>query len=93
VRLPLEAATPDVIPSAGKVTWTRGMGVAACALAVRFVRERTTTRTIVDPFCGHGSVLAVANAAGLDAIGVELGRKRAERARELSYVNGAEEFR
>lgn len=93
VRLPLEVATPDVIPSAGKVTWTRGMGVAACRAAVSFVRDRTGTRTIVDPFCGHGSVLAVANALGLDAVGVELGRKRAERARELSYVNGAEEFR
>jgi cobalt-zinc-cadmium efflux system outer membrane protein len=33
----------------------------------------------VDPFCGHGTVLAVSNAMGLDSIGVELGGKRARR--------------
>jgi tRNA G10 N-methylase Trm11 len=38
---------------------------------------------VVDPFCGLGSALAVANALGMDAIGVELSRKRAEKAREL----------
>ena len=27
---------------------------------------------VLDPFCGHGSVLAVANARGLDAYGVDL---------------------
>jgi tRNA G10 N-methylase Trm11 len=39
--------------------------------------------TIVDPFCGMGSVLAVANAHGLAAIGVEKSRRRAARARKL----------
>src|SRR5215468_6331421 len=37
--------------------------------------------TVVDPFCGLGSVLAAANAHGLSAIGVELSRRRARRAR------------
>ena len=27
---------------------------------------------VLDPFCGHGSVLAVANAGGLDAYGIDL---------------------
>ena len=39
--------------------------------------------TVVDPFCGTGSVLAAANAIGLEAIGVELSRRRAARARKL----------
>jgi hypothetical protein len=72
-----------VLPDAGEVTWTRGMGVQACLLACRFILEHTPTRTVVDPFCGHGTALAVANALGLDAVGVELSRKRAKKARNL----------
>ena len=72
-----------MLPEAGEVTWTRGMGVQACLAACRFILEHTPTRTVVDPFCGHGTVLAVANALGLDAVGVELSRKRARRARNL----------
>lgn len=83
LRLPLEVASADVIPSPGRVTWTRGMGGKACEVACRFILEQTATRTVVDPFCGHGTVLAVANQMGMDAIGVELSRRRAERAREL----------
>lgn len=83
VRVDLGKATPDVLPEAGEVTWTRGMGVEACALACRFILEHTPTRTVVDPFCGHGTALAVANALGLDAVGVELSRKRAKKARAL----------
>lgn len=78
--------TPDVLPAAGPTTWTRGMGLEACAFACRWIAEHTTTRTIVDPFCGHGTVLAMANALGLDAIGVELGRERARLARRLQVV-------
>jgi hypothetical protein len=83
VRAEVSRSTADVIAKAGEVTWTRGMGVDACRLACRFVLENTLTRTIVDPFCGHGTVLAVANELGLDAIGVELGPKRARKARNL----------
>lgn len=83
VKLDLARALPDVLPEAGPSPWTRGMGVEACRIACRFVRDSTTTRTVVDPFCGLGSVLAVANAEGLDAIGVELSPKRARRARAL----------
>ncbi len=60
------------------------MGVNACLAACRFVLEQTPTRTVVDPFCGRGSVLAAANALGLDAIGVELSPKRARQARNLT---------
>ncbi len=92
LRLDLSKSTADVLPQAGEVTWTRGMGVQACLVACRFVLENTSTRTIVDPFCGHGSVLAVANSLGLDAVGVELSRKRAKKARALQFPFGDEEF-
>jgi hypothetical protein len=78
----------DVLPSAGETTWTRGMGLDACAFACRYVRDRTPTRTVIDPFCGHGTVLAVANELGLEAVGVELGGKRAKIARTLQSVGG-----
>ena len=86
LRVDLGRATADVLPDAGEVTWTRGMGVQACLAACRFVLEHTQSRTVVDPFCGHGTVLAVANALGLDAVGVELSRKRAQKARSLRVV-------
>jgi len=86
LRVDLGRASADVLPDAGEVTWTRGMGVQACLVACRFVLEHTQSRTVVDPFCGHGTVLAVANALGLDAVGVELSRKRAQKARALRVI-------
>jgi tRNA G10 N-methylase Trm11 len=50
---------------------------------VRFGKEQVGAKIIFDPFCGVGTVLAVANALGLDALGVEKARKRCEQARAL----------
>ena len=72
---------PDVLPDAGEVTWTRGMGRAACELACRYLQQETSTRCVVDPFCGHGSVLRVALAMGFDVIGVDVSAKRCRTAR------------
>jgi hypothetical protein len=66
----------------------RAMGVRAAGHAGRFARDvvgaQTEVTMIFDPFCGVGTVLAVANWLGLDALGVEKNRKRAEGARELA---------
>ncbi len=83
VRADPARSTMDVLPSLGKMTWPRAIGLNACRLACDYVLEATTTRTIVDPFCGIGTALAVANERGMHAIGVELNRKRAARAQEL----------
>ncbi len=74
---------PDVIADAGEQKWVRAMGVRAAGQAVRFAREVVGANVVVDPFCGVGTVLAAANAVGLDALGVEKNRKRAEEARAL----------
>jgi hypothetical protein len=73
----------DVIPDAGFVPGKKAMGVEACLEACRFVLQETPTRTIVDPFCGWGTVLAVANALGMDAVGVDLSARMCRRARVL----------
>ncbi|MHB8875169.1 MAG: DNA methyltransferase [Myxococcaceae bacterium] len=83
VRVDLARCLADVLPEAGEMTWSKAMGVEACRLSCRFILEETRTRTVVDPFCGRGTVLAVANAMGLDAVGVEIARKRAKQSRSL----------
>ena len=83
LRLPPGRSTPDVLPRLGEMTWARAMGREACEAVARFLVADTRCRTVVDPFCGVGTMLAVANAHGLDAVGVELSPKRAERARRL----------
>jgi len=80
---------PDVIVDPGRLTWVRAMGIRAAAHAVRFARDQVGATTIFDPFCGVGTVLAVANALGLSAIGVEKSRKRCVQSRLLG-VNEAE---
>ena len=79
----LRRATPDVLPDAGFMPGRKSMGVNACQEACRFVLDETVTRTIVDPFCGFGTVLAVANALGLDSIRVDLSARMCRRARTL----------
>jgi hypothetical protein len=83
LTLPPDEASADVLPEPGEMPWPRAMGAAACRAVVRFLARHTDCTTVVDPFCGHGTMLAVANAHGLHAIGVELSRKRAEKARAL----------
>ncbi len=81
-RLLPGVSTPDVIGSLGEMTWSRATPTKACEAAVAFVAS-LGTRVVVDPFCGVGTVLAIANSHGMDAIGVELTRRRATRARKL----------
>jgi hypothetical protein len=91
-RGPLPASLPDtvadVIDDGGPVTWTRGVGLyatrAACDIVARY---SPGTRTIADPFCGEGMILAVANERGFNAFGIERQRKRAEQARRLRVAD------
>lgn len=77
------ATSADVLPRLGAMTWARAMGLAAVEFAVDWLRRQAGTRVVVDPFCGVGTALAEANRQGLAAIGIELARSRAQRAREL----------
>jgi hypothetical protein len=88
-RLEKGQAFADVLPRLGEMTWARAMGTEACEAIASFLVKHTATRTVVDPFCGLGTMLAVANQHGLDAIGVELSVKRAEKARTLTLSDRA----
>jgi len=84
---------PDVLPDAGFMPWSRAFGVAACRVACAFLRDETTTRVVVDPFCGRGTVLAVANEMGFDSLGIDIGAKRCRRARTLVVGDEGEGMR
>lgn len=83
LKVDIAKSTPDVLPDLGEKTWQRGMGLEACMLAAKFIAEQTPTTTVINPFCGEGSMLAVANAYNLSAIGIERSPKRAAKARVL----------
>jgi hypothetical protein len=88
---PPRRATADVLPDGGFRPGPRAMGVNACLAACEVVRRDTPTRTVVDPFCGWGTVLAVANAVGLDAVGVDCSARMCRKARALHIdLAGAE---
>jgi DNA methylase len=74
--------TADVI-EAGKKVYKNGMGINAASVAVRFVKQNAKTTVIYDPFCGQGTVLAVANAFGCDSVGCDINPSQCEQARKL----------
>ncbi len=78
---------PDVIADAGRSLWIRAVGVRATAHAVRFARDQVGAKLIFDPFCGVGTVPAVANAFGLGALGIELSKKRCEQSRAQTVTS------
>jgi len=88
LRLNAPQVGSDVLPALGEMSWARAMGTAACEEVCRFLLASTACRVVVDPFCGMGTMLAVANAFGLDALGVERSPKRAAAARTLRYRRG-----
>ena len=81
MKCPDTLPIPDVITDAGRSLWVRAMGVRAAAHAVRFARDQVGAKLIFDPFCGVGTIPAVANALGLDALGIELAKRRCEQSR------------
>ena len=80
----------DVLPALGGMPWPRAMGTAACEEVCRFLLAATACRTVVDPCCGLGTMLAVANAYGLDALGIERSPRRAAKARALRFHRGSD---
>jgi hypothetical protein len=78
-----------VLPDGGFCPGAKSMGVLACRDACHEVVRTTATRTIVDPFCGFGTVLAVANLLGLHSVGVDLSARMCRKARSLVLTEAA----
>lgn len=76
---------PDILADAGPVSWSRGMGEGACRLACRFLIDETKATTVVDPFCGEGAILGIANVMGLGAIGIDLSPARCRAAATVAF--------
>ena len=80
------AQMPDVL-TRGPCEWKRGtdpvVAYYICAYIAAHAAPCATTRTIVDPFCGTGCILACANLVGLDALGNDYSPKRCKVARTL----------
>jgi hypothetical protein len=89
-RTPERHPVPDVLPDAGFMPWSRAMGVDACRLACAYLIDETATSRVVDPFCGKGTLLAVANSMGLSALGVDRSARRCQAARNLTVEPDAE---
>lgn len=85
LRLEPRVSTADVVPELGTMTWSRATPMTVAVGSCVFVRKHTACRTVVDPFCGVGTILACANDHGLDAIGIELSTRRARKARKLTF--------
>jgi hypothetical protein len=85
-RVIMKRPGPDVLPETGFKPYPKAMGVEACRVACRFLAEETATRVVVDPFCGRGTVLAVANVLGFDAVGVDKSARACRAARKLTLA-------
>ena len=78
-RVPRDFTTVDVLPDRGHMSWSHAIGEDACAVAIEYCVEHVSAdgerAAVLNPFCGQGSVLAVANAYGLDAVGMDVSLK------------------
>lgn len=92
LKINLEKSTPDVIENLGDKTWERGTGLEACMTMAKFIKEQTQSELVINPFCGHGSILAALEYCGLNSIGIEKSRKRALKAEQVKVSSDGKSF-
>lgn len=84
--------TPDIFWR-GEMVWSRAIGIHSALVGVTFLKYMMQTKVIVDPFCGTGTVLAMANALNIASIGCELSKKRCRKAVKLDLRRALLEMR
>jgi len=72
---------PDVIER-GSVTYENAFGIEAVKAVLKYVKAQGA-KTIVDPFVGSGTTVALANQMGLKGIGVDIDPKQCKKALAL----------
>lgn len=70
-----EFPTPDIF-ARGEMVWPKGIGLNTAIMGCAFLKKIAKADIVVDPFCGMGTVLAVANFYGMKSIGVDISPKR-----------------
>lgn len=78
-------STADVISHVGEKIWERGMGLEACLMITKFLKNHVRPEIVINPFCGQGSLVSVLEAFDLNVIGIEKGAKRARAAEKMKY--------
>lgn len=78
-------AVPDIFYR-GHMLWSKGIGLDCCYVGVKFLKDIALAKCIFDPFVGKGTVASMANALGLDALGIELSNRRCKFALRLNTV-------
>ena len=73
-------ASPDVIQR-GEAVYRNGTGIAAARVAVEWIMKQA--ESITDPFCGQGTILAVAEALGIPSTGIDIDETQCEKSRSL----------
>ena len=71
---------PDVI-NRGSMIWQKAIGIEACVLGISFLLNIAKTPVVINPFCGHGTILAVANYFHLPSFGIEILSSRAKQSK------------
>jgi hypothetical protein len=67
----------DILPVSSRL-YKNGTPLGAADAAVCFIKKTNKKNTmIVDPFVGRGTIVAMANKYGLDAIGIDIDSKQA----------------
>jgi hypothetical protein len=79
---PGDFAIPDVFYR-GEMFWTRGIGADCCYAGLIFLKEIVKCDEVIDPFCGCGTVLAMANFLGMHSIGIDISPARCKKSRKL----------
>jgi hypothetical protein len=75
-------ATADVIPPSKRL-YEMAFGFEAAEVCVEFCKK--FSNRVLDPFCGHGTVLHVAEELGMDSVGVDIDPKVCEVARQFVF--------
>jgi hypothetical protein len=80
--------TADVVHR-GEVTYPNAFGMDAVRHVVGYLKKQGV-KSVVDPFVGSGTVVAIANALGMKAVGVDIDKVQCEKARKLVLSAEAE---
>jgi hypothetical protein len=79
------SATPDVIEH-GRLIYPNALGLTAAKLCVSYCLQ--SSKVVVDPFCGRGTIPAMVSALGGHGIGVDILQSQIALAKQLVIRRG-----